>query len=170
MVEIAIARFDKRRWWNILRTLTILHGNSICNKSKMFWEYVQACYCDFWNYWDTHLCGNFKKEFGFANLGKFGKFVADMCRSTSLHCFNFKIPNYTIIVVAYFVGGQMKCLWCCFTIKTCYLWEIFFLCIMEGKFIVYVGRVMWIVELLEYGPLGSLKEKLKFVNPPWSLV
>jgi hypothetical protein len=31
-------------------------------------------------------------------------------------------------MVACFVGGQMKCLLCCFTIKNCYLWEkLFFL-------------------------------------------
>ncbi len=102
--------------------------------------------------------------------GQSRKSIVDMCWSTSLHCFNFKIPNCTIIVVACFFGGQMKCLWCWFTIKNCYLWEKLFLCIMGGKFLVYVGRVMWIFELLEYGPLGSLKEKLKCANPLWSLV
>lgn len=78
-------------WWKILKTLTVLHGNSICNKSRMFWEYVQSCCCDFGNK-NIHLCGSFKEEFGSANLSQFGKSVVDICWSTSLYCFNFKIP------------------------------------------------------------------------------
>ncbi len=33
-----------------------------------------------------------------------------------------------------------------------------------------LGKVMWIVELPEWGPMGSLKEKLEHVDPPWFLV
>ncbi len=71
---------------------------------------------------------------------------------------------------------QMKCwyLWCCFTISNYYLWEKLFWCIIGGggggELIVFVGNVMWIVELPKQGLLGSLKEKLERVDPPWSLV